>query len=161
MKKKKSPLAEFVQGYIVAWIGKIMYLTGLTMLIPFFPLLFSPDQLLLKVLRTGTFFVGAILVIGSTLIIFKFYKQTRTALQVLATFTLIPAFIAGVYALAGAELFDKVVSWAGPAQPYVHQWLAFNLPKAVTIAVVYLLIGIAFLISSFVWPKQALSKRRR
>lgn len=159
MKKKTIKRAEErARNWAARFLAKALYLTGLTMLIPFFPLIFRPDKLMLRIVQGGTFFTGAVFIAVSVTIIIKTYKPAR-ALKVLGTFTLIPSFIALSYAIVGPELVDTIVRSLGPASPVIDNWLAFNNPRALTIAVFYFILGFALRLSSQFWHTPAASTR--
>lgn len=153
MKKK---IKQRVESGVVSFLGKLLYLTGLTLIIPFFPLIFAPDRLVLLMVKSGTLLVGALLVLSGAVIVLDFYKARR-GLRALGTFTLIPSFVALFYAIVGPELVSDIIGWAGPASVFVNRWIEFNMPRAITVAATYFLIGFALFLSSYLWQKESSS----
>jgi len=155
MKKKTIKRAqEQARKWAIRFLVKALYLTGLTLLIPFFPLIFTPDQLLLRILQRGTFFVGAVFISVSVLVITRTYRPAR-ACKVLGTFTLIPSFIALFYAIIGPEMIHSIIMSFGPASQVINHWLAFNNPRALSIAVVYFFLGFSLRLSGRFWKTPA------
>jgi hypothetical protein len=149
----RHKIGRAVELGIASTVAKLFYVAGLTLIIPFLPLILSPEDIFLKTIKIGSLATGAILVAGSVSVIFTMYSRTKNALISLGLFTFIPAIIATLYALMGQRM-ENMIKLAGPISPMIMRYIEVNVPTAFTVATVYFLLGLALLTSSLFWRRE-------
>ncbi|MBW3019334.1 hypothetical protein KY329_04075, partial [Candidatus Woesearchaeota archaeon] len=156
----RKKVGRAVELGIVSTVAKVVYITGLTVLIPFLPLIFAPEDFFMKALKTGSLITGVLFVAAGVSVVLATYKSKRSALITLGLFTFIPAVLAAAYAYWGSGI-EKAISLTGPMEGYLTHWIDFYMPTAISVATVYFLIGLALLGSSYFWPPEPSASTHR
>lgn len=142
MVKVQKRVVKFVEYRAVVFIARLLYIAGLTALIPLLPLVFVPDRLIEAKLALG-FSIGLITV--SFFTIFWFTHSKKESLRALGLMTLVPGGLALLFAYGGERALVNIIANLGPITPLVEDWLRNYVPKSWLLAGVYIMLGSALM----------------
>lgn len=136
-------------GLIIGWIARLLYLSSLVALIPFFILLFtSPLVLLPETLQLVPFTAMGLLAV-SILILFLYHRNLAHVLASMGWMTMIPGFAAVFFLIFNREavfqLLASIVAGFGKVEPWVVSYLEHFLPHSWAFSVIYILVGFVLL----------------
>ncbi|MBW2969732.1 hypothetical protein KY319_01275 [Candidatus Woesearchaeota archaeon] len=136
--KVQKRVAEFFGLQVIKFFAGAFYIAGLTALIPLFPLVFSPSQLVEAKYSLGTAFG---LIFLGFLFLFWFSGSSKLACRVLGFMTLAPGLL-GVFLLYSRVNLSKFLYVFGEWSPFVESYLEANVPRAWLLAGVYIIVGV-------------------
>jgi hypothetical protein len=138
-KKIKRKVWEFAVYEIITTIAKIVYFSGLALLIPLIPLVFSPFDL---IGAKNSLAIASVLIVVSFFIVYIFTKSKKVALRALGFMTLLPGFLAVVFSFMGPMRKAQLLGYFSKA-PFVKEWVQEYVPSAWLLAGVYIVLGCA------------------
>ncbi|RMD58595.1 hypothetical protein D6825_00315 [Candidatus Woesearchaeota archaeon] len=155
MRKKLSSKVEFaIQYQAVSFIAQVFYLAGLTLLLPMWPIIFTPE--LFRQVQT-VFLLACALIVASFLVVFWFTGSKKKASFTLGMITLVPgiaAFIFSVFGKIAAVIFsvfgkDWLLSKMTLVSPFIQAWIEKAVPNSWFVSGIYIILGTAL-----VWYSQ-------
>jgi len=146
MNKKRSLLASLV----VNIVAHVLYVAGLSTVIPLLVLRFFPEQLWASVIfaRSALYFAFA-LVLVSVVILYLYNHSVGKTFFNLGLTTFIPGILAVLFSIYNKEIIfnfvRKYVVQFELLEPYIETYLAHALPGVHALTGAYILIGVLFL----------------
>jgi len=146
MNKKRSLLASLVINIVV----HILYVAGLSTIIPLLVLRFFPEQLWESVVyaKSALYFSFA-LVLVSVVILYLYNKSVGKTFFNLGLITFIPGILAILFSVYNKEIIFNFVrnyfSQFDLLEPYLNTYLSHALPSVHALTVIYVFIGVVFL----------------
>ncbi|MBI4145853.1 hypothetical protein HY489_00790 [Candidatus Woesearchaeota archaeon] len=129
-----------VEYQAVLAIARILYVAGLTALIPLIPMVLSPQQLMAA--KYGLL-AALFLIIASFITVFLFTRSKKASVRAIGFMTIIPGFLAVAFALIGEKNLVGYLVKLGPVTPFVQAWLDNYLPKSWFLAGIYIILGVS------------------
>ena len=144
MPKKLIEKVELaIQYQAVKFIAQVLYLAGLTLLLPMWPLIFTPE--LFQEVQMIFFLAGG-LIIASFLTVLWFTKSKKKAAQTLGFITLIPGLAAVIFAALGTQW---LLAQVPELSPFIQAWILKFVPTSWFVAGMYIILG-----TGLVWYSQ-------
>ncbi len=148
MRKKKKD--SVVGGVIVSIVSHIIYILGLSLIIPMLFLYFFPQRLWTAVsYAKPILYVSVGLVILSMLVLYMYNKSIGKTFFSLGLATFVPGSVALLFSVYNKEIIfsyiKKYVVSFELIEPLIDTYLAHALPTVWIVTIVYLIIGFVFI----------------
>ena len=137
--KLHKKAAKHIQFQAIKFLAKVLYLTGLTFLIPLVPIVFNPSVLASV---KFVFAISLLLVISSFLAIYFFTRSKKVAFSQLGFMTLVPGLLAIIFAYIGPRRLALLVGTFQELSPFVQEWISKYVPKSWLLAGIYIILGV-------------------
>lgn len=135
----QKKVVKHVQFQAVKYLANILYITGLTILIPLVPIVFSPSELSSARFAFG---VAVLLVISSFFVIYFVTKSKKSAFYNIGFMTLFPGLLAVVFAYIGARRLAIFLGFFQDLSPFIQEWINKSVPKSWMLSGIYIIIGV-------------------
>lgn len=135
MKKVVRKVEREIRFQAARFIAQLLYLAGLTLLLPMFPILFEPE--LFREVRLIFFVALALIAASFTVIVFVTHSKKR-AFSTLGWITLLPGLAAVVFTAFGS---DWLIESTMQASPFVQYWIQKYVPNSWFVSGVYVMLG--------------------
>jgi len=132
-------VAKHIQYQAIKFLAKLLYITGLTFLIPLVPIVFSESGL---ASARYVFAIALALVIASFFAIYVFTRSKRVAFAELGYITLIPGLLAVIFAYIGPRRIALLVSFFRELSPLIQEWINNSIPKSWFLSGIYIILGV-------------------
>jgi len=139
VKRIERKVESFALGQLASWVARILYIAGLTALIPVM-LLFKFHKLF-----DATIVVAGLCIVSSFILLYAYTRSKRKALRGLGQMTLIPAVLALVFAVFGKSWIMLVFAKYPQIGIEVEKQLEVYVPSAWIITLIYLALGLSLL----------------
>ena len=134
-------MVRHVKFQAAVFVAHILYITGLTLLIPLVPVVFSPGLIEAQY----AFGTAVLLVIASFFTIYFATKSKKKAFYNLGFMTLIPGLLAVLFAYIRARRLGIFLGFFQELSPYIQEWINHSVPKSWLLSGIYIIIGVFFI----------------
>ncbi len=140
MRRLRKKVVRFVWLEFVSFIAHLIYIAGLTLLIPLLPLVISPLDLFGA---RNTLFIAFLFILVSFAMVYYFSKSKKIALRSLGAATLLPGMLAVIFSFLGPR--RMALLYSSVEIPLLEQWLQEYVPKAWLLAGIYIIVGVGLI----------------
>lgn len=140
MRRLRKKVVKFVWLEFVSFIARLIYMAGLTLLIPLLPLVISPFDLFGA---RNTLFIAFGCIILSFAIVYYFSKSKKIALRQLGFATLAPGILAVVFSFLGPR--RMALLYGSLHSDLLTLFLQEYVPKAWLLAGIYIIVGVGLI----------------
>ena len=144
----KKKVVKHVKLQVVSYLAQVLYITGLTSLIPIVPLVFTNLSYI-----NYAFAFALLLIVLSFMVVFLVTKSKKDAFYTLGFMTLFPGLLAVFFAYTGARRMALFIGYFKELSPFVQDWINHYVPNTWLLSGIYILIGVGL-----IWISQSLRK---
>lgn len=147
----RKRIKRWFENTAVNWIASLLFIFGLSLIIPLWTYVFSPFRLF-TLQFVATAILSGSLILASFALLKAYYRSRRKAYWHLSLTTIIPVILAIVLSFYPVDFFFAVISSfvedATVARPLIEQYLENHVPKVASVIYAYAVLGVYFLIKS-------------
>lgn len=147
----RKRIKRWIKNWAVNWVASLLYIIGLSLVIPLWTLVFSPFRVFnLRVV--STVILAGSLVLAAFTLLKGFYGSRSRAYWHLSLATMVPVVLAIIVSLFPVDYFFGVVgafvSDASAVRPLVDLYLEAHVPRVRSVLIAYAVVGAALLYKS-------------
>lgn len=144
----KKKVVHHVKFQIVYYLAHLLYIAGLTSLIPLVPVVFTNLSYI-----NYAFAFAIFLIVLSFLVVLLFTKSKKKSFNTLGFMTLIPGLLAVFFAYIGARRMALFIGYFRELSPFIQDWINNYVPNTWMLSGIYIIIGVGL-----IWISQLLHK---
>jgi hypothetical protein len=139
---------KYAKRQFFKWFGKFLYFIGLTALIPFLPVVLSSPFSFNNLLEASVIISIILFSIGG-FFVYLGVSSVKKTFRTLGFATMFPAAVAFLFFLFGKKIILSLVSPSDVLEDLIIPWVETYVPSVLTVAVIYVVIGLVLIFSSF------------